>query len=157
MSTKSFLCIMLLAVACPAFAQFGGTDEEVPPLVPDVAATDSSSEEAQSHAEEIQQDSRLEAWKTSQRWYGIALAIMFSVALLCIFVPMWNRGGSMSELDFKVYVVTLIVFAGLLLIVMGWSDQQLAPMFGLLGGLAGYVLGERSGSCKCQRSQSPQP
>jgi hypothetical protein len=44
----------------------------------------------------------------------------------------------------RVFTLTLIVTAGLFLITAGYSDQQIAPMFGLLGTISGYLLGKSS-------------
>lgn len=89
---------------------------------------------------------RIDAWRNIQLVQGPTLALVFLVALLLIFVPPWRRGERMNALHFKAYTLTLIIFAGLFLIVTGWSDNQLAPMMGLLGTLAGYILGERTGT-----------
>lgn len=37
--------------------------------------------------------------------------------------------------------LTLIIVAGILLVTAGYSDQQMAPVIGLLGTIAGYLLG----------------
>ena len=37
--------------------------------------------------------------------------------------------------------LTLVITAGLFLITSGYSQQQIAPMIGLLGTIAGYLLG----------------
>lgn len=42
----------------------------------------------------------------------------------------------------RVFAVSVIVTAGLFLITAGYSDQQIAPMFGLLGTIVGYLLGK---------------
>ncbi len=43
----------------------------------------------------------------------------------------------------KFIVVTLIVIGTLFLISAGWSNDQIAPAFGLLGTIAGYLLGKQ--------------
>lgn len=42
----------------------------------------------------------------------------------------------------RIFAVSVIVTAGLFLITAGYSDQQIAPMFGLLGTIVGYLLGK---------------
>ncbi|MAE63773.1 MAG: hypothetical protein CMJ18_05830 [Phycisphaeraceae bacterium] len=37
--------------------------------------------------------------------------------------------------------LTLIIVAGVLLVTAGYSNQQMAPVIGLLGAIAGYLLG----------------
>jgi hypothetical protein len=40
--------------------------------------------------------------------------------------------------------LTLVIVAGLFLITAGYSQDQIAPMVGLLGTIAGYLLGKTS-------------
>ncbi|MCP4611468.1 MAG: hypothetical protein GY845_22370 [Planctomycetes bacterium] len=44
--------------------------------------------------------------------------------------------------------LTLIITGGLLLVIAGYSNQQMSPVIGLLGAIAGYLLGtsEKSGT-----------
>jgi hypothetical protein len=42
----------------------------------------------------------------------------------------------------RIFTVSLIVTAGLFLITAGYSDSQIAPMYGLLGTIVGYILGK---------------
>jgi hypothetical protein len=50
----------------------------------------------------------------------------------------------------RIFTVSVIVTAGLFLITAGYTDQQIAPMFGLLGTIVGYLLGKSS-----QTEESP--
>lgn len=111
----------------------------------DIAAIESAKtpvdETAPPSAHDLQ---RIKAWRDAQAVQGPILAGVFVVCVLLIFIPPWRRGERMNSMHFKAYTLTLIIFAGLYLIVTGWSDNQLAPMMGLLGTLAGYILGERA-------------
>jgi len=42
----------------------------------------------------------------------------------------------------KLIIVTIIVFGSIFLVVSGYLDSQLAPAFGLLGTISGYLLGK---------------
>lgn len=42
------------------------------------------------------------------------------------------------------FSITLIIGAALMLIVAGYSDEQAAPVYGLLGVIAGYLFGRTS-------------
>lgn len=44
--------------------------------------------------------------------------------------------------SFKILGLTLVITAGLFLVVAGYSQNQIAPMMGLLGTVAGYLLGK---------------
>lgn len=46
----------------------------------------------------------------------------------------------------RMITVLLVIIAGLVLITAGYNDQQIAPMFGLLGTMVGYILGKSSPS-----------
>lgn len=45
----------------------------------------------------------------------------------------------------KIVGVTMVVVFGVFLIVAGYSEQQIAPIVGLLGTIAGYLLGREPG------------
>lgn len=51
----------------------------------------------------------------------------------------------------KIFAVSVIVTAGLFLITAGYSDQQIAPMFALLGTIVGYLLGKSPGGEQGQK------
>jgi peptidoglycan/LPS O-acetylase OafA/YrhL len=88
-------------------------------------------------------------------WYNHELmaswAVLFvggTILLAMIFAkPMqnWPR-----ELHARLIVVVLSVVAALYLITAGWSSEQTAPAFGLLGAIVGYVLGRGDSSGKGQ-------
>lgn len=67
--------------------------------------------------------------------FGLILAI-FSGAIAI--KKGWNQDAT------RIFTVSVIVSAGLFLIVAGYSDSQMSPMFGLLGTLVGYLLGKPS-------------
>ena len=53
----------------------------------------------------------------------------------------------------KLIALALIVISALLLIVLGYSDEQMSPVIGLLGTVAGYMLGSKEwDSDKLQKS-----
>jgi len=47
-----------------------------------------------------------------------------------------------GQIILKVLATILIITFAVFLIVAGWSDQQIAPAMGLLGTIAGYLLGK---------------
>lgn len=48
--------------------------------------------------------------------------------------------------------LTLIIAGGLLLVIAGYSNQQMSPVIGLLGAIAGYLLGAVETSGKATQS-----
>ena len=51
-----------------------------------------------------------------------------------------------SQSSIRLIGLTLVILAGLFLITAGYSQQQIAPMIGLLGTIAGYLLGKTEAS-----------
>ena len=62
--------------------------------------------------------------------------VVFSLATYLI------RKGVPSGSILKVFGTILIIFAAVFLMVAGYSDTQVAPVIGLLGTIAGYLLGK---------------
>lgn len=86
-------------------------------------------------------DQRHQIWRDTVKWLAPWVIIFSLLLFLGQFVTMWKSKSYWTDQQFKAFTLTLIIFAGVFLIVIGWSDQQLAPMMGLLGTIAGYILG----------------
>lgn len=71
----------------------------------------------------------------------VVLAVGLAVVLIASFLIREGRDG---QLVLKVCATLLIITFAVFLIVAGWSDQQIAPAMGLLGTIAGYLLGKES-------------
>lgn len=69
--------------------------------------------------------------------FGIIL-MAFEVMVILKRQEGWNTNA------IKVVGLTLVIVAGLFLITAGYSENQIAPMIGLLGTIAGYLLGKSS-------------
>ena len=65
-------------------------------------------------------------------------AVIISLEILV----MLKRAMYWGLWSFKILGLTLVIVAGLFLIVAGYSQNQAAPMMGLLGTVAGYLLGK---------------
>ncbi len=59
--------------------------------------------------------------------------------LIAAYLMRYERNG---QLVLRALTTILIITFAVFLIVAGYSDQQIAPAFGLLGTLAGYLLGK---------------
>jgi hypothetical protein len=70
---------------------------------------------------------------------------LFGVVVILLFLVNVRRIENRRTEDVArpVIVVTLIV-GGLILVTAGYSNEQIAPAFGLLGTIAGYILGRMS-------------
>lgn len=91
------------------------------------------------------QPESIRAWSSIEVWLAIAL-LGFAITVL-IFQYLHLKS---SETSWSAQAVTrflgfpLIIFAALFAMVMGYPDHQLAPLYGLLGVIAGYLLGQTS-------------
>lgn len=72
--------------------------------------------------------------------------------MLALMVMAWRTG--ISDGFVKTFMVVTIVFGALFLVVAGYSDEQTAPVFGLLGTIVGYIFG-RFGESTAAAKESP--
>jgi hypothetical protein len=84
-------------------------------------------------------------WRRSALTLGLSVLVFAVILIGANFFIMVKSQRYWSDRSFKAFALTLIISAGLFLIVIGFSDKQLAPMMGLLGTLAGYILGASAG------------
>lgn len=74
----------------------------------------------------------------------LMLALVITVIHAIVMVKLDNIDWTpLSILRFN--GLTLIISGGLMLVTAGYSNEQIAPVSGLLGALAGYLLGDRTG------------
>ena len=84
-------------------------------------------------------------------WWASDVAVMMSGAILLFAVIILSlatyliRRGVPTDSVLKIFGAILIVVSAIFLVVAGYSDQQIAPVIGLLGTIAGYLLGKESG------------
>jgi len=84
---------------------------------------------------------QMEYAKTMSKYilaYGAILSLFSGV--IALKTRGWNQEAT------KVFTVTVIVTAGLFLMTAGYTSEQIAPMYGLLGTIVGYLLGKSSSS-----------
>jgi hypothetical protein len=63
------------------------------------------------------------------------------VFVLCCLTYLFKAGRRFDDL-LRSFVTILIVVSAVFLVVAGYSEKQIAPVIGLLGTIAGYVLGK---------------
>jgi hypothetical protein len=71
------------------------------------------------------------------------LGFGFLIILLQVFVMLRLKKGWGPQ-SIRIVGLTLVLISGLFLIVAGYSQQQIAPMIGLLGTITGFLLGKTS-------------
>jgi hypothetical protein len=86
----------------------------------------------------------------SDHWWSVtnamtisASVLVFGIAVMVIAALMMRRGRS-ADNTLKMLGTLLIIISAVFLVVAGYSDTQIAPVMGLLGTIAGYLLGKGS-------------
>ncbi|MCG3158738.1 MAG: hypothetical protein DKINENOH_05382 [bacterium] len=85
---------------------------------------------------------------TKQSFYLSIGVLLFGLSVLIIELVLIAKQKINPEDTVRCIVVTLIILGALFLITAGYSNDQIAPAIGLLGTIAGYLLGKSSGGEK---------
>ncbi len=80
--------------------------------------------------------------KTIQEIYMSVAVLIFGVLVVAAQTILFYRQKANVEEAFKYFIVTLIIIGALFLVTAGYGNQQIAPILGLLGTIAGYLLGK---------------
>lgn len=77
-------------------------------------------------------------------WGEIQLTlIIFIFGLIALGVFAWLvRTGRASPLVMRLYVIIILVFGTLLVVSSAYSTEQIAPIVGFFGTIAGYLMGK---------------
>jgi hypothetical protein len=70
--------------------------------------------------------------------------LIFGLIIIFFEISLVRSHKINSETAFKFITITLIITSTLFLITAGYSNNQIAPAVGLLGTIAGYLLGRNS-------------
>jgi len=89
---------------------------------------------------------KLEAFKVqTAAGYSFSIVVVVSAAvMLALFAAMHALGRASFDFS-KHYIVLVVIAAAILLLVMGYTEQQIAPAYGLLGTVLGYIFGRSIG------------
>lgn len=72
-----------------------------------------------------------------------AVVLAFGVFVLIV-AALMIKWGSTAEATLRVVGTIVVLIMAVFLVVAGYSDKQIAPVMGLLGTVAGYLLGKSS-------------
>ncbi|MEZ2146369.1 hypothetical protein AAE026_29345 [Bradyrhizobium sp. DN5] len=95
-------------------------------------------------------------YKTPYEFWLTALTILLLIVMggmLCLMA----YTGTLTPEFYKAFLILVVVFSALFLIVAGYTDQQTAPVFGLLGTIAGYIFGRLSSTPDGQADGQNEP
>lgn len=75
------------------------------------------------------------------QFLSISLLAFTTFALIMASVLMWRTNASPQHI-LRVFGIVAIIGVSALLLVTGFSNDQLTPIIGLFGAIAGYLLGK---------------
>jgi hypothetical protein len=81
-------------------------------------------------------------WSVSNAMTTSAAVLVFGCLILVLVSTLLYKGRSADDL-LKIFGTIVIVIFATFLVVAGYSNTQIAPVIGLLGTIAGYLLGSR--------------
>ena len=74
-----------------------------------------------------------------------ASILIFGALIMCLATILLYKGKSADEV-LKLFGTIIIIVSAVFLVVAGYTDTQIAPVIGLLGTIAGYLLGRNEGN-----------
>jgi len=83
----------------------------------------------------------IELWLT-------AIVLSFGIVVLIIELILLRSLQLSAQEILRILSVTIIIIGALLCITAGFSSEQIAPVIGLFGTIAGYILGHTSNNSK---------
>ena len=116
----------------------GSIDEQL-------AAIDKRIAEKQLQVESVQVPPKAPTawWSTTSAMTMSAIVLIFGLIVIVFATHLIQRGKS-SEAVLRIFGTILIIVIAVFLVVAGYSDTQISPVMGLLGTIAGYLLGKES-------------
>ena len=79
----------------------------------------------------------------------VAVFLVLALTLVMSAVLMWRNSSTTGQI-LRTFGVILIVGFATVLLVVGYSSEQLTPIIGLFGAIAGYLLGKDSSPSNSQ-------
>ena len=81
--------------------------------------------------------------------------LVFGLIIILLEIFLIKSKRISSEDTIKFIIITLIITSTLFLITAGYSNDQIAPAVGLLGTIAGYLLGRIQNPHKDEKNEDP--
>jgi hypothetical protein len=103
---------------------------------------DAATEVKNTPAIETKSSSHPSAW-TPELVCKLSLGIGTFALLSFVLVAFLIWKNKRAEQILRTFGILIIIFAAVFLVVAGYSDTQITPVIGLLGTVAGYLLGRR--------------
>lgn len=81
------------------------------------------------------------SWTTIEVVLSVGILIFGIIVLILGMLVMWRMPGWTPNTALRLNGLTLIITCAILLVTAGYSSEQTSSIFGLLGTIAGYLLG----------------
>jgi ABC-type polysaccharide transport system permease subunit len=91
-------------------------------------------------------------WTTTNAMTMSAVVLVFAF-LIAVLAAYLMQKGKEGEVVLRVLGTIMIVFLAVFLVVAGYDDKQISPVMGLLGTIAGYLLGKQSTSPQTRKEE----
>jgi membrane-associated HD superfamily phosphohydrolase len=78
-------------------------------------------------------------WSTNNAMTVSSEVLLFGLIVMLTLVQRIKK-NDISDHQGRLFIIVLVVISSLFLVVVGYSDSQIAPVMGLLGTIVGYVL-----------------
>jgi hypothetical protein len=78
---------------------------------------------------------------SSIRDLNLTLIILFFGLLALVLLYLMVRDDRAGPFELRIFIITILVFGSLLVVSAGYGGEQLGPVIGFFGTIAGYVLG----------------
>lgn len=72
------------------------------------------------------------------------LILGFTLVVVCLATFLLRKNDANGQMTLKVFGLTLIISMSALLLIVGYGKDQLTPIIGLFGAIAGYLLGKET-------------
>ena len=80
-------------------------------------------------------------WSTTNAMTMSSVTLVFGMVVF-VLATYLIRHGTPTDSVLKIFGTTMIIVSAIFLVVAGYDDKQIAPVMGLLGTIAGYLLGK---------------
>jgi hypothetical protein len=85
------------------------------------------------------------------------LILGFTLIVVCLATFLLRKNDANGQMTLKVFGLTLIISMSALLLIVGYGKDQLTPIIGLFGAIAGYLLGKETSGPAAARPAPKEP
>jgi hypothetical protein len=108
----------------------------------DLEAARSALQQARQSLSSLEEQPSQPLWWSTTNAMTISSAVLAYSLVVLLLATFLIKGGKSAESVLRFFGTILIITTSVFLVVAGYSSNQIAPVTGLLGTLAGYLLGK---------------